>query len=89
MVFDRQVLSTKEGVDRSLFRLKIGNSQHKVIFEAIQKGDAVRAEGMMREHSNTMLEYIEVFEKRNRELTVADLISYSGVQLSHADSDAE
>lgn len=35
MVFDRQVLSTKEGVDRSLFRLKIGNSQHKVIFEAI------------------------------------------------------
>lgn len=89
MVFDRQVLSTKEGVDRSLFRLKIGNSQHKVIFEAIQKGDAVRAEGMMREHSNTMLEYIEVFEKRNQELTVADLISYSGVQLSHADSDAE
>ncbi|MEM5491684.1 GntR family transcriptional regulator [Hoeflea sp. AS16] len=89
MVFDRQVLSTREGVDRSLFRLKLGNSQHKVIFEAIQKGDAVRAEGMMREHSNTMIEYIEVFEKRNQELTVADLISYSGVQLSHADSDAE
>ncbi|MBU1307487.1 MAG: GntR family transcriptional regulator [Alphaproteobacteria bacterium] len=82
MVFDTQVLSTKEGIERSLFRLRIGNSQHKVIFEAIQRGDAVRAEGMMREHSNTMVEYIEVFEKRNEKLTVPDLISYSGIQLS-------
>tara|TARA_R110002126_G_scaffold291767_1_gene457239 strand:- start:56373 stop:57149 length:777 start_codon:yes stop_codon:yes gene_type:complete len=89
MVFDRQVLSTKDGVERSLFRLKIGNSQHKVILEAIQRGDAVRAEGMMREHSNTMIEYIEVFEKRNEKLTVADLVSYSGFQLPHAESDAE
>lgn len=85
MVFDRQVLSTKEGVERSLFRLKIGNSQHKVIYEAIQKGDAVRAEGVMREHSNTMIEYIEVFEKRNEELTVTDLISYSGIQMMDAE----
>ena len=81
MVFDKQVLSTPEGIQRSLFRLKLGNSQHKVIFEAIQKGDAVRAEAMMREHSNTMVEYIEVFEKRNAELTLTDLISYSGINL--------
>jgi len=79
MVFDRQVLSTDEGVERSLFRLKLGNSQHKVIYAAIQKGDAVRAEGMMREHSNTMVEYIEVFEKRTEKLTITDLISYSGI----------
>lgn len=89
MVFDRQVLSTKEGVERSLFRLKLGNSQHKVVFEAIQRGDAVRAEGMMREHSNTMIEYIEVFEKRNEILTVADLISYSGIQLPDAEAETE
>ncbi|WP_432675664.1 GntR family transcriptional regulator [Nioella aestuarii] len=82
MVFDRQVLATDEGVERSLFRLQLGNSQHKVIFEAIQRGDAVRAEGMMREHSNTMVEYIEVFEKRNEELTVTDLISYSGIDVT-------
>ena len=83
MVFDRQVLSTTDGIERSLFRLRLGNSQHKVIFEAIQRGDAVRAEGMMREHSNTMVEYIEMFEKRNEALTLSDLISYSGADISH------
>ncbi|MCY4302961.1 MAG: GntR family transcriptional regulator [Aestuariivita sp.] len=82
MVFDTQVLSTKDGVDRSLFRLKLGNSQHKIICEAIQSGDAVRAEGMMREHSNTMIEYIRVFEKRNEELTISDLIGYSGLSVT-------
>ena len=84
MVFDRTVLSTSDGVERSLFRLKLGNSQHKVIFEAIQKGDAVRAEGVMREHSNTMVEYIEVFEKRSDDLTITDLISYTGYDLQRS-----
>lgn len=85
MVFDRQVLSTPEGMERSLFRLKLGNSQHKVIFEAIQSGDAVRAEGVMREHSNTMVEYIRMFEKRNEELTIKDLIGYSGLSVMRPD----
>lgn len=87
MVFDRQVLSTSEGVERSLFRLKLGNSQHKVIFEAIQSGDAVRAEGVMREHSNTMVEYIKVFEKRNEELTIKDLIGFSGLSVTRQEHD--
>ena len=87
MVFDRQVLSTKEGMERSNFRLKLGNSQHKVIFEAIQNGDAVRAEGVMREHSNTMVEYIQVFEKRNEELTIKDLIGYSGISVTRNEYD--
>lgn len=86
MVFDREVLSTKEGKERSLFRLRLGNSQHKVIFEAIQQGDAVRAEGVMREHSNTMVEYIKVFEKRNEELTISDLIGYSGINVPRPDA---
>ncbi|MEM8979498.1 MAG: GntR family transcriptional regulator [Pseudomonadota bacterium] len=86
MVFDRQVLSTKEGVERSLFRLRIGNSQHRVICEAIQSGDAIRAEGVMREHSNTMIAYIEVFEKRNEALTISDLIGYSGIDVSRTES---
>lgn len=84
MVFDREVIATKEGIDRSLFRLQLGNSQHKVIFEAIQSGDAVRAEGMMREHSNTMVEYIKIFEKRNEELTIKDLIGYSDLSIARA-----
>ncbi|WP_273507916.1 GntR family transcriptional regulator [Planktotalea frisia] len=87
MVFDRQVLSTKEGKERSLFRLQLGNSQHQVIFEAIQSGDAVRAEGVMREHSNTMVEYIKVFEKRNEELTIKDLIGYSGLSVTRSEFD--
>ncbi|GAB5449327.1 GntR family transcriptional regulator [Gymnodinialimonas sp.] len=84
MVFDQHVLSTDDGIERSLFRLRIGNSQHRVICEAIRRGDAVRAEGMMREHSNTMVEYIEVFEMRNEKLTVKDLISYSGIDLDRS-----
>ncbi|MDA9955686.1 hypothetical protein N9D49_01110, partial [bacterium] len=72
----------------SNFRLKLGNSQHKVIFEAIQKGDAVRAEGVMREHSNTMIEYIQVFEKRTKEeLTIKDLIDYSGLSVMRKEHD--
>ena len=53
-----------------------------MIFEAIQSGDVVRAEGVMREHSNTMVEYIKVFEKRNEELTIKDLIGYSGISVT-------
>ena len=55
----------------------------KVIFEAIQAGDAVRAEGVMREHSNAMVEYIEVFERRSADLTITDLISYTGYDLNN------
>lgn len=89
MVFDKQVLSTPEGKERSLFRLQLGNAQHKVIFEAIQSGDAVRAEGVMREHSNTMVEYIKVFEKRSEELTIKDLIGYSGISVAPPDKEPQ
>ena len=57
--------------------------------EASQSGDAVRAEGVMREHSNTMVEYIEVFEKRSDDLTITDLISYTGYELNTLDRNAE
>ena len=60
-----------------------------VIFEAIQSGDAVRAEGVMREHSNIMVEYIKVFEKRDEEVTIKDLIGYSGVGTSLQRLDAK
>ena len=82
MVFDKSVLSTEEGVERSIFRLKLGNSQHKVICEAIEKGDSVRSEGMMREHLNILVEYIELFEKSDEKLTLSNLITYSGIELS-------
>ena len=77
MVFDRSVGDTPDQLERGLFRLRLGNAQHQVIHEAIEKGDPVRAEGMMREHSHTMIEYIQTFEKRDDSLTVADLVAYS------------
>lgn len=80
MVFDRGVADTPENWERGIFRLRLGNAQHQVIYEAIEQGDAVRAEGMMREHSHTMIKYIETFEKRDGDLTVADLVSYSALE---------
>ncbi len=81
MVFDRAVMDSPENMERGLFRLRLGSAQHQVIFEAIEKGDPVRAEGMMREHSHTMIEYIQTFEKRNESLTVADLVAYSAPEI--------
>ncbi len=80
MVFDRTVGDTPDHFKRGLFRLQLGNAQHQVIFEAIEKGNPVRAEGMMREHSHTMIEYIQTFEKRDESLTVADLVAFSATE---------
>lgn len=77
MVFDRSIDDTPAHFERGMFRLRLGNAQHRVIVDAIEKGDGVRAEGMMREHSHTMVEYIQTFEKRDQSLTVADLVAYS------------
>ena len=79
MTFDRSVDDTPQHFERGLFRMRLGIAQHIVIYEAIEKGDAVRAEGMMREHSHTMIEYIQTFEKKGADLTVADLIAFSSV----------
>ncbi|MEM6371273.1 MAG: GntR family transcriptional regulator [Pseudomonadota bacterium] len=82
MVFDRTLLETPEQMERGLFRLRLGNAQHQVIYEAIKNGDPVRAEGMMSEHSHTMIEYIETFEKRDRCLSVGDLVAYSAANVT-------
>lgn len=82
MVFDRAVLRTEAQMQRGLFRLSLGNAQHKVIYDAVRKGDPVRAQGMMSEHAHTMLEYIETFEKRSGDLTVSDLVAYSAVDFT-------
>ncbi len=79
MVFDRSANDTADQSERAMFRLRLGNAQHQVIYEAIKAGDPVRAEGMMREHSHTMIEYIQTFEKRDKSLTVMDLVAYSGM----------
>ena len=84
MVFDRSIGDSPDHFKRGMFRLRLGNAQHQVIYEAVEKGDAVRAEGMMREHSHTMVEYIQTFEKRDKSLTVADLIAYAATEVGPA-----
>jgi len=81
MVFDRSLLETPKRKDNGLLRLRIGNAQHQVIYDAIKSGDAVRAEAMMREHANIMIEYIQTFEKRDARLTVQDLVAYSSADI--------
>jgi GntR family transcriptional regulator of vanillate catabolism len=60
--------------------MRLGNTQHQVIHDAIKTGDAVRAESMMREHANIMIEYIQTFEKRDATLTVNDLVAYTATR---------
>jgi len=81
MVFDRSLLETPKRKDNGLLRLRIGNAQHQVIYDAIKSGDAVRAEAMMREHANIMIEYIQTFEKRDARLTVQDFVAYSSADI--------
>lgn len=42
-------------------RMSIGHAQHTIIHEAILQGDAMRAEMVMREHSNATLDYARMF----------------------------
>ena len=77
MVFDQTV----NDIDEQVFRLLLGNAQHKVIYKAIKDGDSVRAESMMSEHSHAILEYIQTFVKGGDNLTVADLIAYTAGHL--------
>ena len=39
-------------------------------------------------HSNTMIEWVKVFEKRSQELTIKDLVSYSGLRMTRQELDA-
>jgi GntR family transcriptional regulator, vanillate catabolism transcriptional regulator len=42
-------------------RMTVAHSHHAVVWEAIQLGDAIRAENMMREHANVGLRYARLF----------------------------
>lgn len=46
---------------RERLRLTVGHSQHVIILDAMEKGEAARAEEMMREHSLATLNYSNLF----------------------------
>ena len=54
LVFDREAPQEERG------RLQNGHNQHAIIYDAIKSGDQVRAEAMMREHSNMTLHYAKL-----------------------------
>lgn len=55
------VVFSQENAEGDLMRLRLGNMQHMLILDAIEKGDAQRAESMMREHANQTLVYTDIF----------------------------
>lgn len=48
-------------VDRERTRILVAHSQHTIVMDAIDSQDALRAEMMMREHSNAILRYAALF----------------------------
>lgn len=87
MVFEKNFDETPEQFARGLLGVRIAISQHRVIYDAIEKGDAVRAEGMMREHALTTVDYIQKLKKRNAKMRISDLIAYAATEpalLAHA-----
>jgi len=48
-------------LEKEILRMSVGHAQHVVIRKSIEDGDAMRAELVMREHSNAMLEYDKLF----------------------------
>lgn len=55
------VASRTDRLDGEFLRMSIGHAQHAVIHDAILRGDAMRAEMVMREHSNATLDYARLF----------------------------
>ena len=49
---------------RERMRLTVGHSQHVIIFDALRRRDAARAEALMREHSHATLNYADLFVRK-------------------------
>lgn len=60
-------------LEGELMRMSIGHAQHTIIHEAIIKGDAMRAEMVMREHSNATLDYARLFVGEDVEAHIPSL----------------
>ena len=65
------VVFNEENSEQDLLRIRFGNMQHRLIFDAIAKRDPQRAEAMMREHANQTLVYSALFSPEGGEMTDA------------------
>ncbi len=65
--------------EREAIRVSVGHAQHTIIFEAIDTGDAARAEAVMREHSHATLNYARLFGDEGEADRKADAALSSGL----------
>jgi len=61
------VVFNKDRAEKELMRLRFGNMQHRVILDAIQRRDALRAESLMREHANQIPVYTSLLVENLRD----------------------
>lgn len=65
-------------LESEIVRLTVGHAQHTIVTQAIETGDATRAEMVMREHSNAALEYARLFVGDDIEAHIPSLkLAYS------------
>lgn len=62
-------------LDREILRLTVGHAQHTIIRQAIETRDPMRAELVMREHSNATLEYARLFVGDNVDVHIPTLMT--------------
>jgi len=55
------VAANLDRLEGEFTRMSIGHAQHTIIYEAISRGDAMRAEMVMREHAHATLDYARLF----------------------------
>ncbi|WP_424988859.1 GntR family transcriptional regulator [Microbulbifer sp. S227A] len=67
------VAPNTDRLEGEFLRMSIGHAQHAVVHDAILRGDAMRAEMVMREHSNATLDYARLFVGRNVDAHIPSL----------------
>ncbi|MGD8911181.1 MAG: GntR family transcriptional regulator [Candidatus Thiodiazotropha sp.] len=68
-------------LDQEFQRFNFAHWQHHTVFDAIQKGESVRAEAIMREHANAALAYTTLFNRqpsKNKQVQVIRIHAKSG-----------
>ena len=54
----------RAAADREFDRFRLAHMQHHLVFDALDRGEAFRAETLMREHANAAMRYAEIFGEK-------------------------
>lgn len=67
------VVPNLDRLEGEYMRMAIGHAQHAIIHDSILRGDAMRAEMVMREHAHATLDYARLFVGRDVDVHVPSL----------------